>query len=47
MPLPYVEPLPPYRPRDPQASALWRLMDQHFPTFQQVYEEHEAHYGFH
>ena len=25
-----VEPLPLYRPRDPQASDLWRLMDQHF-----------------
>ena len=39
MPLPCVEPLPLYRPRDPRASALWRLMDQHFPTFQQVYDE--------
>ena len=37
MPLPCVEPLALYRPRDPQASALWRLMDQHFPTFQHVY----------
>jgi len=39
MPLPCVEPPTLYRPRDPQASALWRLMDQHFPTFQQVYDE--------
>ena len=47
MPLPCVEPLPLYRPRDPRASALWRLMDQHFPTFQQVYDErYQAKYGF-
>ena len=47
MPLPCVEPPTLYRPRDPQASALWRLMDQHFPTFQQVYDErYEAKYGF-
>ena len=39
MPLPCVEPPTLYRPRDPQASALWRLMDQHFPTFQHVYDE--------
>ena len=44
---PCVEPLPLYRPRDPQASALWRLMDRHFPTFQQVYDERfQAKYGF-
>jgi hypothetical protein len=42
-----VEPLPLYRPRDPQASDLWRLMDQHFETFQQVYDEQfQAKYGF-
>ena len=42
-----VEPLPLYRPRDPQASDLWRLLDQHFETFQQVYDERfEAKYGF-
>ena len=34
-----VDPLPLYRPRDPQASDLWRLLDQHFETFQQVYDE--------
>ena len=34
-----VAPLPLYRPRDPQASDLWRLLDQHFETFQQVYDE--------
>jgi len=28
-----VHPLPLYRPRDPQASDLWRLMDGHFETF--------------
>ena len=34
-----VEPLPLYRPRNPQASELWRLLDQHFETFQQLYDE--------
>ena len=37
-----VDPLPLYRPRDPQASDLWRLLDQHFETFQQVYDERFA-----
>jgi hypothetical protein len=42
-----VEPLTLYRPRDPQASNLWRLLDQHFETFQQVYDERfAARYGF-
>jgi len=42
-----VDPLPLYRPRDPRASDLWRLMDQHFETFQQVYDERfQAKYGF-
>jgi hypothetical protein len=42
-----VDPLPLYRPRDPQASDLWRLLDQHFETFQQVYDERfAAKYGF-
>ena len=42
-----VESLPLYRPRNPQASSLWRLMDQRFATFQQVYDERfEAKYGF-
>jgi hypothetical protein len=40
-------PLPLYRPRDPQASDLWQLLDQHFATFQQVYDErYQAKYGF-
>jgi hypothetical protein len=44
---PCVEPLPLYRPRDPQASDLWRLLDQHLQTFQQVYDERfQARYGF-
>ncbi|MCY2987137.1 MAG: transposase zinc-binding domain-containing protein [Planctomycetota bacterium] len=35
------------RPRDPQASDLWRLIDEHFETFQQVYDERfQAKYGF-
>ncbi len=42
-----VEPLPLYRPRDPHASDLWRLMDQHFETFRRVYDERfQAKYGF-
>ncbi len=42
-----VEALPLYRPRDPQASDLWRLLGQHFETFQQVYDERfQARYGF-
>ena len=42
-----IDPLPLYRPRDPQASDLWRLLDQHFETFQQVYDERfAARYGF-
>ena len=40
-------PLPLYRPRDPQASDLWRLMDRHFDTFQRVYDERfQAKYGY-
>jgi ribosomal protein S27E len=42
-----VEPLPLYRPRDPQASDLWRLLDQQFDSFQQVYDERfVAQYGY-
>ena len=42
-----VEPRPLYRPRDPQASDLWRLLDEHFDSFQQVYDERfQAKYGF-
>ncbi len=42
-----VETLPLYRPRDPQASDLWRLLDQRFDCFQQVYDERfAAEYGF-
>ena len=36
-----------YRARDPQASDLWRLIDTHFETFQQVYDERfQTKYGF-
>ncbi len=36
-----------YRPRDPRASNLWRLIDEHFDSFQQVYDEQfQAKYGF-
>ena len=42
-----VETLSLYRPRDPQASGLWRVIDEHFDTFQQVYDERfSAKYGF-
>ena len=42
-----VEPLPLCRRRDLQASELWRLLDQHFETFQPVYDERfQARYGF-
>jgi hypothetical protein len=44
---PCIVPLDLYRPRDPQASDLWRLMDEHFDTFQQVYDERfAAKYGY-
>ena len=47
MPSPPVSPLPLYRPRDPQASGLWQILDQHFETFRQVYDERfQAKYGF-
>ena len=39
MALACLKPLPLYRPRDPRASDLWRLMDQHFDSFRQVYDE--------
>ncbi len=36
-----------YRPRDPQASDLWRLIDEYFDSFQQVYDERfQGKYGF-
>jgi ribosomal protein S27E len=42
-----VEPLALYRPRDPRASDLWRLVDQHFESFRRVYDERfQAKYGF-
>jgi hypothetical protein len=42
-----VEPLPLYRPRDPHACDLWRLMERHFEVFQRVYDERfAAKYGF-
>jgi len=28
-----------YQPRDPRASRLWCLIDEHFDSFQQVYDE--------
>ena len=47
MGLPCVKPLAVYRPRDPQASDLWRLMNQHVETFAQVYEDRfQAKYGY-
>ena len=36
-----------YKLRDPRASKLWRVIDQHFDSFQQVYDERfQAKYGF-
>jgi len=36
-----------YRSRDPQASDLWCLIDLHFDSFQQVYDErYQAKYGY-
>jgi hypothetical protein len=35
---PCVKPLDLYRPRDPRASDLWRLMDEHFDSSQQFYD---------
>jgi ribosomal protein S27E len=44
---PCADPLPLYHARDPRASDLWRLLDRHFATFQQVYDERfAARYGF-
>jgi len=33
------KPLPLYRPRDPRASDLWRLLDEHFDSFRQIYDK--------
>jgi len=47
MGVPCLKPLPLYRPRDPQASDLWRLLDGHFETFREVYTERfQDKYGF-
>lgn len=44
---PCVKPLDLYGPRNPQASDLWRLMDEYFDTFQQVYDgRFAAKYGY-
>ena len=41
------KPLLLYRPRDPRASDLWRLLDEHFDSFRQVYDEQfQAKNGF-
>jgi hypothetical protein len=41
------EPSPLYCPCNPQASDLWCVLDRHFATFQQVYDErYQAKYGF-
>ena len=41
------KPLSLYRPRDPRAFDLWRLLDEHFDSFRQVYDErYQAKYGF-
>ena len=44
---PCLKPLPLYRQRDPHASDLWRLIDKHFDSFQQIYDERfQAKYGY-
>ncbi len=36
-----------YRARRPCESPLWRLLDQHYDEFQQVYDErYQKRYGF-
>jgi len=36
-----------YKPRGPRATKLWRLIDEHFDSFQQVYDErYQGKYGF-
>ncbi len=36
-----------YKPRDPQSSDLWRLINENFDTFQQVYDDrYQAKYGY-
>ncbi len=41
------DPLPLYQPRDPQSSDLWQLLDQHFDSFRQVYDDrYQAKYGY-
>ena len=41
------KPLSLYRPHDPLASDLWRLLGEHFDSFRQVYDEQfQAKYGF-
>ena len=40
-------PLPLYQRRDPQSSDLWRLLDEHFETFQHVYDHrYQEKYGY-
>lgn len=42
-----VEPRPLYQPRDPRSSDLWRLLDEHFDSFHQVYDErYQDKYGY-
>jgi len=36
------QPVGVYRPRQPRASPLYRLLDEHFPTFATVYDERFA-----
>jgi len=44
---PGLKPVPLYRPGDPPASVPWRLIDEHFDSFPQVYDEcFQAKYGY-
>ena len=44
---PCLEPRPLYRPRNPRASGLWRIVEAHFEAFAAVYDErYQERYGF-
>ncbi len=35
-----------YHPRKPEASPLWKLLNNHYDSFEQCYERFEKKYGF-
>ena len=45
--IPLLDPSPVYQPRNPRDSAYYRCVEDHFETFEQVYEDRFARqYGF-